>query len=309
MNKQLFFLSMVTSVSFASDFCTYHPYDSECSNSLPSTEKTVIINRSYSISILSKDIVENISPSKSSEIDSDSNEASSSEEKSHEALKNNIGLDALLSEGANSYTLPYSYYLFDLLKLSLSVTYVDNKLTSSSGIGDSTLGLSYTFDSFKSIGTFSTTLTTILPTGSEEDGLGLGTLGAVASIDYRKSFSKSTHLLCSLSYIYLGESEKRAINYGNTFTGVVGVQQSIISFIALRAKVAYTDKSENTIEKASQNDSASLIDAIVGLDINVMDIFDTNVGAIIPLSQNYGSAISDVEDRTNVYYITVNKKF
>ncbi len=299
MKNKLILASLVTvSTLYGSDFCNYHPYDTElCGVSIYTTGQTKVVNRTFSITVVDKQI-EKIIFTEVEEIGEDEETSNSKTKKQH-----NISINNTFSDDANSYSVPYSYSFNDSYGMNISATLVDNKVTKKQGIGDSSIGLNYNFNAF------SIELSALIPTGNEEDGLGLGALGVIASLDYRNQVTDSTYLLFSTSYTYIDESDDSKIDYGDTLTGLVGIKQYIFSNTAIRSKLSYISTSENVIDGTTQDDTITLIDAIVGLDINIIYGLELNIGALFPISDEYGDDIGGLETRTNVYYFTVNKDF
>jgi len=228
-------------------------------------------------------------------------EEKETKEEQKEPLRFGIGVGAFISKDAKSYSLPLGYYPKNGFFYTASLSYIQNDITDTSGTGDSIVGIGYNWTKH-----ISTSIQAIIPTGDEIEGTGLGANGYILSQSF--GFVSFIPVDFDISYSDYSKSKEYEIEYGSRYSANISTSIAITPNFIFDAKLSYYHSNSNKLDDEDLEDEVTFIDGIGGFSFSFLGIDIAKIGAVIPISKEFGDGIEEEEKQTS-YYFSLNKLF
>lgn len=230
-----------------------------------------------------------------------------------------IGGEYVNTDNNDIFNLPISYgfsvSMFggsERLNINANLSYVDTSsplLTDDeSGMGDSTVGLEYSY--YNDGLTIIPNITVKLATGDEDDGLGTDSTDIATSIAIKKSFGKAA-INGKFAYIFKGDGEPLGTewDYGDIYTLDLGGRYNFIDSLWIQANVIYVDQDGNELESTGTSSGGlETIDVIPTLTYRVKDMFNINAKYIFAVDEDADSGAT-APDREDSFTVSLTAGF
>lgn len=230
-----------------------------------------------------------------------------------------VGLDVVVSENINLYSIPLAYgkpmRVFggdEYLNLTVDIPYFNFESTpdSESGLGDIALAAEYFIEKDGSI--LKAEFNLKVPSGDEKIGLGSGSTDVGFALTGRKRVGE-IGFNTSSGYIIRGEAtiNNADINYGNVFNIAGGAEYQLVKHLWLGANVAYVHTGTSEFSGGAETDGLQTLDVIPNIAYHINTDMAVTADLIYPIQEHVidGDFPSSAPDRKISFSLGFHTEF